>query len=212
MIWFLLLSSCQEPPLKKDIVVVTGTAEPVAIEEADRSVKRQEIRTQSILANTLIDFLNRDSSVDLRQRGAGNIQTDVSIRGATFGQTLVLLNGLRLNDVQSGHHSMDVPVPIESLDRVEVLKGSGSTLYGSDAIGGVINFITSNPETSEFRIRAAAGSFGTNQQRVSAAFVNGGNFSQQFSAYRDFSTGFMPNRDYRVPHKARNIQPAAFAQ
>jgi iron complex outermembrane receptor protein len=188
---------------RKDTVIVTGTADPIAIEESDRVVRRQEVRSTvdnpatGLLANTLIDFLNRDSSVDLRQRGGSNIQTDVSIRGASFGQTLILLNGLRLNDVQSGHHSMDVPVPVETLDRVEILKGAGSTLYGSDAVGGVINFITAPPETSEARIRVAGGSFGTNQQRVGLTLVNGPRFSQQVSAYRDFSTGFIPNRDYR---------------
>jgi iron complex outermembrane receptor protein len=196
----LLLAACtaaaQEP--KKETVVVTGVFEPVAIEESDRAIRRQEIRgdDQAILSNSLVDFLNRDSSVDLRQRGGNNIQTDVSLRGSTFGQTLVLLNGLRLNDVQSGHHNMDVPVPVESLERVEILKGSGSTLYGSDAIGGVINFITATPETSEFRVRGAVGSFGTNQQRVSGTLVRD-RFTGQLSVYRDFSTGFIPNRDYR---------------
>lgn len=186
-----------QQPAKKETVVVTGVYEPVAIEESDRAVHRQEVRgEQALVSNSLTDFLNRDSSIDLRQRGGHNIQTDVSLRGATFGQTLVLLNGLRLNDVQSGHHSMDVPVPVESLERVEVLKGSGSTLYGSDAIGGVINFITSTPEASELRIRGAAGSFGTNQERISATLVRE-RFTQQLSAYRDFSTGFIPNRDYR---------------
>jgi iron complex outermembrane receptor protein len=169
----------------------------VAIEESDRAIYRQEIRgDQTLVSNSLVDFLNRDSSIDLRQRGGNNIQTDVSVRGSTFGQTLVLLNGLRLNDVQSGHHNMDVSVPIESLDRVEVLKGAGSTLYGSDAVGGVVNFITKTPEASEFRIRGAVGSFGTNQERVSGTLVRD-SFTQQLSFYRDFSTGFIPNRDYR---------------
>jgi iron complex outermembrane receptor protein len=182
---------------KKETVVVTGVYEPVAIEESDRAIYRQEIRgDQTLVSNSLVDFLNRDSSIDLRQRGGNNIQTDVSVRGSTFGQTLVLLNGLRLNDVQSGHHNMDVPVPIESLDRVEVLKGAGSTLYGSDAVGGVVNFITKTPEASEFRIRGAVGSFGTNQERVSGTLVRD-SFTQQLSFYRDFSTGFIPNRDYR---------------
>ncbi len=191
------VSMAAQEPVKKETVVVTGVYEPVAIEESDRAVRRQEIRgEQTIVSNSLADFLNRDSSVDLRQRGGQNIQTDVSLRGSTFGQTLVLLNGLRLNDVQSGHHSMDVPVPVESLERVEILKGAGSTLYGSDAIGGVINFITATPETSELRIRGAAGSFGTNQQRIAGTLVRR-RFTQQLAVYRDFSTGFIPNRDYR---------------
>ncbi|MBN8729126.1 MAG: TonB-dependent receptor [Acidobacteria bacterium] len=184
-------------PARKDTIVVTGTYSPIPLEEADRSVRALPVRGEaSLLANSVVDFLNLDSSVDMRQRGQSNIQTDVSIRGSTFGQTLILLNGLRLNDVQSGHHNLDVPVALDSLERVEVLKGSGSTLYGSDAVGGVVNLITKPPETSEFRLRGALGNFGSNQQRVSAAWV-GSRISQQLSAYRDFSTGFMPNRDFR---------------
>ena len=191
------VSLAAQEPKRKETVVVTGVYEPVALEESDRAVHRQEVRgEQTLVSGSLVDFLNRDSSIDLRQRGGNNIQTDVSLRGSTFGQTLVLLNGLRLNDVQSGHHNMDVPVPVESLERVEILKGSGSTLYGSDAIGGVVNFITSTPEASELRIRGAAGSFGTNQQRVSGTLVRN-RFTQQLAVYRDFSTGFIPNRDYR---------------
>jgi iron complex outermembrane receptor protein len=69
-----------------------------------------------------------------------------------------------MNDVQSGHHNFDVPLPLASIAQIEVLKGSGSTLYGSDAVGGVVNFITRRPETSEIRIRGAAGNFGVNPQ------------------------------------------------
>ena len=186
-----------EEPVRKDAVVVTGTYLPVPLDDADRSVRALQVRGEpGLVSNTVIDFLNLDSSVDLRQRGQSNIQTDVSIRGSTFGQTLVLLNGLRLNDVQSGHHNLDIPVAIDAVERVEVLKGSGSTMYGSDAVGGVVNLITKPPEVSEFRLRGAVGNFGSNQQRASGAWV-GATLSQQFSAYRDFSTGFIPNRDFR---------------
>ena len=186
-----------EEPVRKDAVVVTGTYLPVPLDDADRSVRALQVRGEpALVSNTVTDFLNLDSSVDLRQRGQSNIQTDVSIRGSTFGQTLVLLNGLRLNDVQSGHHNLDIPVAIDAVERVEVLKGSGSTMYGSDAVGGVVNLITKPPEVSEFRLRGAVGNFGSNQQRASGAWV-GATLSQQFSAYRDFSTGFIPNRDFR---------------
>jgi iron complex outermembrane receptor protein len=187
----------EKPPERKETVVVTGTYEALPLEESDRSVRVLDVRGPNALtANSVTDFLNQDSSVDLRQRGQNNIQTDISIRGSTFGQTLVLLNGMRLNDVQSGHHNADLPVAIDAVERIEVLKGSGSTLYGSDAVGGVVNFITRPPEASEFRLRGALGNFGTNQQRASASLVRGP-LAQQLSAYRDFSTGFIPNRDYR---------------
>ncbi|MBK5294361.1 MAG: TonB-dependent receptor [Acidobacteriia bacterium] len=196
--WLLILTAAaagQTP--RKEVVVVTGTYEPIPLEEADRSVRQLMVNEeQRLVSNTLVDLLNLDSSVDLRQRGQNNMQTDVSIRGGTFGQTLVLLNGMRLNDVQSGHHSMDVPVPLETMERIEVLKGSGSTHYGSDAIGGVVHFITKPPEIAEFRLRGALGNFGVNQERAVATMVRS-MWSQQFAFSRDFSTGFIPNRDYR---------------
>ena len=186
-----------QAPQRRDEVVVTGQYEPVPLEEAERSVHVVAVDAERrLLSNTVVDFLNLDSSIDLRQRGQNNIQTDVSIRGGTFGQTLVLLDGMRLNDVQSGHHNMDLPLPVESMERIEVLKGSGSTLYGSDAIGGVIHFITKAPEVNELRVRTGAGNFGVNQQRATASLLRS-NWSQQLSFSRDFSSGFIENRDYR---------------
>jgi iron complex outermembrane receptor protein len=190
-------------PARRDTVVVTGAYEPVAIEQVDRSLTLLPVRGEGLVLNTLIDVLRLDPSLDLQERAPGGVQADVSIRGATFGQTLVLLNGLRLNDVQTGHHDMDIPVPLDSVARVEVLRGSGSTLYGSDAVGGVINIITEPPEGLEVRLRAAGGSFGTNQQRISLA-DSFGRVSEQLTASRDFSSGFMPDRDYRNLQLASN--------
>ncbi len=184
------------PQERKDSIVVTGNYEPVPLEESERSVTVIPIRGRSLLFNTFIDALRLDPSVDLRQRGPDGIQADVSIRGGTFGQTLILLNGLRLSDPQTGHHNLDLPVPLESIERMEVLHGAGSSLYGSDAVGGVINFITAPPETSEVRLRTAVGNFGVNQQRAALTGITG-NLSEQLTFSRDFSSGFIPNRDYR---------------
>ncbi|HET8548895.1 MAG TPA: TonB-dependent receptor [Bryobacteraceae bacterium] len=185
-----------QPLDRHESVIVTGSWEPVPLEEADRTVRSLDVRALRLVSSTFADFLRLDSSLDLRQRSPNAIQGDLSIRGSTFGQTLVLLNGLRLNDVQSGHHNLDIPVPIEAVDRIEILRGSGSTLYGSDAVGGVVNVITRKPETSEMRLRTAAGSWGTNEQR-GVLTIRANAFSQQLSFARDFSTGFVPNRDYR---------------
>jgi iron complex outermembrane recepter protein len=177
-------------------VIVTGSWEPIPLEEADRSVISLPARSQTLLLNSFVDLLKLDSSLDLRQRAPNGLQGDLSIRGATFGQTLVLLNGQRLSDPQSGHHSLDLPVPLQSIASIEVLRGAGSTLYGSDALGGVINVISAPPESSEIRLRAAVGNFGVNQESATLAGVRGA-LSEQLSFSRDFSSGFMPNRDYR---------------
>ncbi len=181
---------------QKETIVVTGSYEPVALEEADRPVSLIDVRGQELLSNTLVDFLRLEPSIDLRQRGPDGMQADVSILGGTYSQTLVLLNGWRLNDVQTGHHNLDVPVPLQTVERVEVLRGAGSTLYGSDAVGGVIHFVASPPKVTEIRLRSSVGNFGVNQQRGSLGF-SGRRLTQQFGFSRDFSSGFRPDRDYR---------------
>ncbi len=175
---------------------MTGTFAPLPVNEIDRSVSVINTRENPLLYNHWTDYLQLDPSVDLQPRAADGVQADLSIRGSTFAQTLVLLNGLRMNDVQSSHHDMDLPLPTDSLERIEILRGAGSTFYGSDAVGGTINFITGPPAYSEFRVGSAIGNFGTNQETASAAFV-ANKLDEQLSVARDFSSGFRPDRDYR---------------
>lgn len=178
-------------------VVVTGTAEPIPLAEADRDVDLLPLpEKQTDLYATWFDLLGLDPMLDLQERSAGAMQADVSIRGATFGQTLVLLNGLRLDDVQTGHFNLDLPVPLEMISGVEVLKGSGSTLYGSDAIGGVVNVLTAPIDPGEFRLLGGAGNFGFNEQHALASYGHAW-WQEEMAFERDFSSGFTTDRDYR---------------
>jgi iron complex outermembrane recepter protein len=179
-----------------ETIVVTGTYEPLPLDEIDRDVLVLPVRDRSQVFNSLADVLRQDPSIDLEARTPDGVQNDLSIRGSSYAQTLVLLNGLRLDDAQSGHHNMDIPVPLDAVSRVEVLEGSGSTMYGSDAVGGAINVITAPPETTELLLRTAVGNFGINEQQGSLAGVFGA-LTEQLSFSRDFSTGFIPDRDYR---------------
>ena len=157
------------PPPLHESIVVTGTYEPLSLDEIDRAVSVLPVRSQSVVMNSLADALRLDPSLDLQARAPDGVQNDLSIRGSSFAQTLVLLNGLRLDDAQSGHHNMDIPVPLDSVERIEVMHGSGSAMYGSDAVGGVINIVTAPPDATEIRLRTAAGNFGINQQAGSLA-------------------------------------------
>ncbi len=192
----LVLCGVSPARAQSDSIVVTGTFDPVALDELDRAVTRLPVRQNGILLNSWVDALRLEPSVDLQERAPDGEQSDVSIRGATFGQTLILLNGIRINDVQSGHHNMDLPVPLGSIDHLEVLRGSGSALYGSDAVGGVVNIITRVPESSEFLLRTAVGSFGINEQSGSLALA-WKKAVEQITFSREFSTGFQFDRDYR---------------
>jgi iron complex outermembrane receptor protein len=175
---------------------VTGNALPVPLAEADRNISVLQLpEQQRPLFNSWFDVLQLDPSLDLKPRTAGS-QGDLSIRGATFGQTLVLLNGLRINDVQTGHFNLDLPLPLEMISEIEVLKGSGSTLYGSDAIGGIVNVRTQPIQPAQLRLLAGAGNFGFNQQHAVASF-GASRWQEELALARDFSTGFIPDRDYR---------------
>jgi iron complex outermembrane receptor protein len=201
LLWLVLLAVCQqvdEPvPARRDVAVVTGAYEPVPLEEADRAVRALPVDEKlRLLTSSPADFLRLDPSLSLSARAPNGVQSDLSIRGGSFGQTLVLLDGLRLNDAQSGHHNLDIPVPLDALARIELLKGAGSAYYGSDAVGGVVNLITREPEAAEFRLRASTGNFGSNSQSGTAGIV-WRSLTQQFSFVRDFSSGFAPDRDYR---------------
>lgn len=185
----------QTPPPRRDQVVVTGTYSPVPLEESDRTVQSTPINGSPAVFRNAMDALQSDPAVDLRQRAPG-IQGDLSIRGSSFGQTLVLVDGFRLNDPQTGHNNLDIPFPFTAVERIEVLEGSGSTLYGSDAVGGAVNIITHPPPKSEIRFGAMGGSFGTNAQNGSVALLNK-TASEQLTFTRELSTGFQNNRDYR---------------
>ncbi len=153
-------------------------------------------RAESLAAESPQDFLRKDSSVFLEERGAGGGQADLVLRGGSFEQTLVLLNGFRINDAQTSHHNLDLPVPLEAMDSIQVLEGSGSTLHGVDALSGVVDFLTAAPDHDSVFLRAGEGSFESNEETLLAGATRG-SLSGRVTAERNFSTGFMTDRDYR---------------
>ena len=186
----------KQPQAQQETIVVTGTFAPEPETEIDRSVTVLEFSPQQDLYRSWVGAFATEPSLDFRQRGPDDIQGDVSIRGSSFGETLILLNGLRMDDAQSGHHDADLPLPTTAVERIEILKGGGSTLYGSDAMAGSVNVITAQPEHTDLSFGAGVGNFGINQQYGSASFV-WKNFDEEIDAERDFSSGFRPDRDYR---------------
>lgn len=185
-----------QPAKLKQTLVVTGVYEPMPTGDVDRSILQLDIRGNELVSNSLEDFLREDASVDLQERGVNGTQADIAMRGGTFEQTLILVDGFRMNDLQTGHHDMDLPFPVDTFSDVEILHGAGSTLYGSDAVGGAINFITKPPPVTELRVRTGFGNFGVNQESATGSLLEGP-LSEQLSFARDYSSGFMPDRDYR---------------
>ena len=141
-------------------MVVLGTATPVPLAESQRSVEILPVKAESLAAESPQDFLRGDSSVFLEERGAGGGQADLVLRGGSFEQTLVLVNGFRINDAQTSHHNLDLPVPLEAMESIQVLEGAGSTLHGVDALSGVVDFLTAAPDHDSMFLRGGDGSLG----------------------------------------------------
>ncbi len=181
---------------KTETMVVLGTATPVPLAESQRSVEVLPVKGQSLAAESPQDFLRKDSSIFLQERGEGGGQADLVLRGGSFEQTLVLLNGLRINDAQTSHHNLDLPVPLDAMDSIQVLEGAGSTLHGLDALSGVVDFLTAAPDHDSLFLRAGEGSFESNEETLLAGATRG-RWSGRAAAERNFSTGFMTDRDYR---------------
>ena len=183
-------------PTRTETIVVLGSAAPVPLAESPRSVEVIPLQGKKLAAETPFDFLRQDSAIFLEQRGTGGAQSDLVLRGGSFEQTLVLLNGFRINDSQASHHNLDLPVPLEAMDSIQVLEGAGSTLHGVDALSGVVDFLTAAPDHNSLMLRATTGSFGANEESLLVGATRG-RWSGRLTGSRNFSTGFMADRDYR---------------
>jgi iron complex outermembrane receptor protein len=187
-------SQAAQAPFRQD-VVVTAAATPVELSTITRTltvITREEITRLPV--HSIADVLRLTSSVDVRARGERGVQTDFAVRGANFGQMLVLVDGVRLNDAQSGHHNGDIPVPLDLVERIEILHGPGSSLFGADAFGGTVNVITRR-ETTAPTATVQTGSFGLVAARGQAG-VTRGRFREVVAVNLDRSGGFMLERGY----------------
>ncbi|UYW01712.1 TonB-dependent receptor [Flavobacterium agricola] len=104
------------------------------------------------------EVLGLIGGVDLRQRGPFGTQADVSIDGGSFEQTLILLNGVKVSDAQTAHHSLNLPVALDAIERIEVLKGPAARIYGINTLTGAINIVTKKAKENNLYANIYSGS------------------------------------------------------
>lgn len=145
---------------------------------------------------SLDNLLESASGFDIRNRGIGGTQADISIRGGSFDQVLVLLNGINITDPQTGHYNLDIPVELSDIKRIELLQGPSARIYGPNAYSGVINIITGMPEYT-VQAEINAGSYNTFGQHINSGFTIG-NTNNYISLNHKNSKGFIANTDYDI--------------
>lgn len=97
---------------------------------------------QQLPVQNINELLSHVAGVDIRQRGVAGVQADIGIRGSSFDQVLVLVDGVRMSDPQTGHHQMNLPIPLNAIKYIEVIKGGAAHKYGLNALAGVVNIVT----------------------------------------------------------------------
>ncbi len=158
-------------------------------------INKEEIQISSV--NSLDELLDFIAGVDVRQRGGNDVQADVSIKGGSFDQILVLLNGINITDPQTGHYNLDIPLDLQDIDRIEILQGSASRLLGTNAFSGAINIVTGEKRESSISTRNSVGSDHFFSQNISANY-QGKNVKTFATVSHKSSNGYKENTDFDI--------------
>jgi vitamin B12 transporter len=143
-----------------EVVVQGRIAESYVNESKSVTVYSAEAIVQSGAAH-IVDFLQQVAGLDVRRRGVGPTQADLNLRGGTFDQTLLLIDGIALEDAQTGHHLANFLPPVALVERVEIVRGASARIYGQNAFSGAINIVTKRTLESGVQGEIQGGSFGT---------------------------------------------------
>ncbi|WP_435136291.1 TonB-dependent receptor plug domain-containing protein [Formosa sp. A9] len=188
----------QDPMAEEQLeeVIVTSSRIDLPFSKNSRSINI--ITSDAIKASAatnVADLLQQVAGVDIRRRGTAGMQADLYIRGGSFDQTLLLIDGIKVDDAQTGHHTMNMALPIEVIERIEIISGPAARVFGQNAFTGAINIVTKKQTETNVSLGTQAGSFGTFNAAVNAG-VELNNSSHIIHASKNTSEGYRHNTDY----------------
>ena len=149
-----------------------------------------------------MDLLQQVSGIDIRRRGVPGTQADLYIRGGGFDQTLLLIDGMKMDDIQTGHHTLNLLLPIQLIERIEIIKGPASRIFGQNAFNGAINIVTKSLpkfDKKQFEMLVSNPTFGSFKQfgfLINSRLLLKEKFNAQLTFSRSKSDGYRYNTDY----------------
>lgn len=190
-------SSFTEKHIQLSCTEVTASRIPISSDKATRIIQiitAEDLKASS--AQSVSDLLKLVAGVDVRQRGGFGIQTDIGVNGGNEDQVTVMLNGINISNPHTGHLTMDLPVSMNDIERIEVLEGGASRVYGSSAFAGVINIVTKSEAVNRVSIATSGGSYGTFCMDGSVNLLSGA-FTNRLSGGWSQSEGASANSDFK---------------
>ncbi|MCK5678783.1 MAG: TonB-dependent receptor [Flavobacteriaceae bacterium] len=191
-----MLFSQEEKVENLDEVIITSSRIDIPFNENSRTITI--ISKEDILNSTALnvaDLLQQFTGVDVRRKGIDGMQSDLYIRGGSFDQTLILIDGIKTEDPQSGHHTMNIMIPIENIERIEVIKGPAARVFGQNAFTGAINIVTKKNITTQLKAVVGYGSYHTSNIALTGG-LNLKNSAHQVHISRSVSDGYRYNTDF----------------
>jgi vitamin B12 transporter len=198
-------AASQEAPLALDTVRVevvsrVSAAMPVStrgVQVIDRAV------LAALPVRSVTEALHLALGADPMPRSRA--QADLALRGSSYEQVLVLVDGVRVGDPQTGHFHLDLAVPLDQIERIEVLRGAASALYGAEAVGGVVNVVTRRAGEGGVSLRAEHGTFATSVLAGTLRAALGGAMLD-VAGEHDRSDGHRPGTDHRISQARAALQ------
>ena len=181
---------------KLDSITITSTAIELPFKKNSRTITiiSSKVIKQSPATN-LAELLQQEAGIDVRRQGVNGMQADLYIRGGSFDQTLLLIDGIKVEDPQTGHHTLNMALPLEVIERVEIIKGPAARVFGQNAFTGAINIVTKSNADAVNSVGYKTGSY--NQQQASGTLgTNLGNTTLIGHASINTSDGYRHNTDF----------------
>ena len=195
-------SVSQDQTTDLDEVVVLSSKLDLPFSKNFRTVKiisSEDIKNSPV--TNVSDLLQEITGIDVRRRGVGGVQGDLYIRGGGFDQTLLLVDGMKMDDTQTGHHTLNMILPLYLIERVEIIKGPAARIFGQNAFNGAINIVTKDFEGKKGTVHMnlnelSYGSF--EQKNISLSTkITGENIKSLISYSGNRSDGYRHNTDYK---------------
>lgn len=193
------IGNAQETQQKTDSIkeiVVTSSRIDLPFDKNSRTIQivtAQDIKKLGV--NNVADALQQVAGIDVRRQGVNGMQADLYIRGGGFDQTLLLIDGIKVDDPQTGHHTLNLALPIEVIQRIEIIKGPAARIFGQNAFSGAVNIVTKNAPEDNLVTRLQAGSYGQFLAEATGS-INLDNSSHLVHFSKNFSNGYRENTDF----------------